>query len=174
MRCLNKTSTFGFNHRWTSWKKSRLVFQAIPVFAEDTGGLLWVNGINHLFMVPPEIPGDSLGWYVCFRVKLIVSTVIFERKYAPILCAWILCYATLVPKARKTVQQHEIWIFCPKDVITFSEINRWQVITIYILLMTGVLQMLSHSRRWLGPPLVASRWVHASCVLCLGGCVSVL
>ena len=29
-----------------------------------------------------------------------------------------------------------------------------QVITIYILLMTGVLQMLSQNRRWLGPPLV--------------------
>ena len=76
-----------------------------------------------------------------------------------------------------------------------SEINGWQVITIYILLMTGVLQMLSHSRRWLGPPLVASQqwqmreavqWrrsantgkqrLQAFCVLnfCFGGCVSVL
>lgn len=31
----------------------------------------------------------------------------------------------------------------------------FMVITIYILLMTGVLQMLSQNRRWLGPPLVA-------------------
>jgi len=62
---------------------SQATYTYLVVYAEakkpDTGGLLWVNGINHLFMV----------------------------------------------------------------------------ITIYILLMTGVLQMLSHSRRWLGPPLVA-------------------
>lgn len=62
---------------------SQATYTYLVVYAEtkkpDTGGVLWVNGINHLFLV----------------------------------------------------------------------------ITIYILLMTGVLQMLSQSRQWLGPPLVA-------------------
>ena len=93
---------------------------------------------------------------ICLQVKIIVSQHrhIWTKVSSDsvLIRAWscvntVLCNAC--SKARKAV--HE-------DVVTFcSEINGWQVITIYILLMTGVLQMLSHSRRWLGPPLVASQ-----------------
>ena len=93
------------------------------------------------------------GWLFAWKgSSSSVSTAIFEQKYPPILCEYrmLQCYET---KRRRNMRSES-----PKNVITFcSEINNWQVITIYILLMTGVLQMLSHSRRWLGPPLVASQ-----------------
>lgn len=99
---------------------------------------------------------------ICLQVKIIVSQHrdIWTKVSAEcvLIRAWILCFATLVLKRGKQSSNMRFWGVFPEDVVTFcSEINRWQVITIYILLMTGVLQMLSHSRRWLGPPLVASQ-----------------